>query len=110
MAGWNRIITMAVPLRTYSWGKGSGTSPKAVRRSLSSYGIRPQLRPWRLTWEWANAIRLSYYDPRWPIPSEIAAQYVLLLLGEMSECRALKLPYRATTHAPTGDPGRHQAA
>ena len=73
---------------------------KAVRRSLSSYGIRPQLRPWRLAWEWASAVRLSYYDPRWPIPSEIAAQYVVLLLGELNDCHALKLPYRATSHAP----------
>jgi hypothetical protein len=34
------------------------------------------------------------------MPSEIAARYVLLLLGEMKECHALKLPYRATSHAP----------
>jgi hypothetical protein len=69
------------------------------RRLLTSYGIRPQFQPWRLAWEWPNAIRLSYFHPSWPIPSEIAAQYVLLL-GEMKEHHALKLLYRATSHAP----------
>jgi hypothetical protein len=73
---------------------------KAVRRHLRLCGIAPKFKPWRLAWEWANAVRLSYYDPRWPIPSEIAAQYVLLLLGEMNDCHALKLPYRAASHAP----------
>jgi hypothetical protein len=67
---------------------------------LSNYGIRPQLRPWRLAWEWANGIRLSYYDPRRPMASEVAARYTLLLLAEVNADGALKPPYRATSHAP----------
>ena len=55
-----------------------------VRRRLSSYGIRPSLPSlWRETWQWASQITNSYVFPRWPLPSEIAAQYVLLLLLEM---------------------------
>jgi hypothetical protein len=73
---------------------------KAVRRHLRLYGIAPKFQPWRLAWEWANAIRLSYSDPRWPMAWEIGTQYVVLLLSEMKGDHALKLPYRATSHAP----------
>jgi len=72
-----------------------------VRRHLAGYGIRPSLpRLWYETWEWARQITNSYVFPRWPIPSEIASQYVLLLLLEMQSNHALKLPYRAAEQQP----------
>src|SRR5581483_5378970 len=72
-----------------------------VRRQLASYGIRPSLHKlWHETWQWANLITNSYVFPRWPLPSEIAAQYMLLLLLEMQANRALKLPYRAAEQQP----------
>src|SRR4051812_4492560 len=72
-----------------------------VRRHLASYGIRPSLqRPWYETWQWAHQITNSYVFPRWPLASEIAAQYVFLLLVEMQANRALKLPYRAAEQQP----------
>lgn len=72
-----------------------------VRRQLASYGIRPSLHKlWHETWQWASQITNSYVFPRWPLPNEIAAQYVLLLLVEMQANRALKLPYRAAEQQP----------
>lgn len=72
-----------------------------VRRQLGSYGIRPALHKlWYETWEWARQITNSYVFPRWPLPNEIAAQYVLLLLLEMQSNRALRLPYRAAEQQP----------
>ena len=72
-----------------------------VRRQLASYGIRPSLHKlWHETWQWASQITNSYVFPRWPLPSEIAAQYVFLLLIEMQANRALKLPYRAAEQQP----------
>lgn len=68
---------------------------KAVRSHLWTYGIRPKFTIWQATWTWANAIANSYYNITWPLPSEIASQYILLLLGEMRQHFALKLPYRA---------------
>lgn len=73
---------------------------KEVRRHLWHYGIRPKGEPWHATWSWAAAIARSYYHTHWPIPSEIAAQYVLLLLAEMNENRNLRLPYRANQVIP----------
>lgn len=72
-----------------------------VRRQLGCYGIRPSLpKLWHESWQWASQITNSYVFPRWPLPSEIAAQYVLLLLLEMQANRALKLPYRAAEQQP----------
>ena len=72
-----------------------------VRRHLWSYGMRPtSSKLWRETWLWANHIRLSYVFPRWPLASEIGAQYVVLLLLEMGDNRQLKLPHRAMQHIP----------
>ena len=68
---------------------------KEVRSHLWHYGIRPKGDAWRATWAWAAAIARSYYHTHWPIPSEIAAQYVLLLLAQMNESRSLRLPFRA---------------
>lgn len=72
-----------------------------VRRQLASFGIRPSLpRLWLETWQWASQITNSYVFPRWPLLSEIAAQYMVLLLLEMQANHALKLPYRAAEQQP----------
>lgn len=76
------------------------TLVKRVRRHLWAFGIRPKHEPWRLAWQWAYDISQSYYHPRWPMPSEIASQYVLLLLHHMKENIGLKLPFRANTVMP----------
>jgi hypothetical protein len=69
---------------------------KDVRRQLSHYGIRPvRSFQWQATWVWAAAIARSYYHDHWPLASEIATQYILLLLAEMKSSSMLKLPYRA---------------
>ena len=73
---------------------------KAVRSHLWGYGIRPTFTIWQATWAWASAIAHSYYYTHWPLSSEIASQYVLLLLCEMRENHSLKLPYRANTVIP----------
>ena len=75
---------------------------KEVRRHLAHYGIRPvRFEIWQATWHWAEAIARSYWHIHWPLPSEIATQYILLLLIEMKESRMLRLPYRASDIVPT---------
>jgi len=71
-----------------------------VRRHLWHYGIRPKGEAWRAAWSWASAIANSYYHTHWPMPSEIASQYVLFLLANMKESCCLKLPYRANKVIP----------
>jgi hypothetical protein len=72
-----------------------------VRRQLASFGVRPSLsRLWIETWQWASKITNSYVFPRWPLASEIAAQYMVLLLLEMQANHALKLPFRAAEQQP----------
>jgi hypothetical protein len=72
-----------------------------VRRQLASFGVRPSLpRLWLETWQWASQITNSYVFPRWPLPSEIAAQYMVLLILEMQANRSLRLPYRAAEQQP----------
>ena len=74
---------------------------RAVRQHLSHHGIRPnQFSIWQATWAWASAIAHSYYHTTWPLPSEIASQYILLLLNEMNQNHLLKLPYRASRVVP----------
>lgn len=73
---------------------------KQVRSHLWHYGIRPRGQAWRAAWAWAGAIANSYYHTHWPLPTEIASQYVLLLLCDMRESHALKLPYRANKVVP----------
>ena len=69
---------------------------KEVRSRLWHYGIRPTRSTiWQATWSWADAIARSYWHVHWPMPSEIATQYILLLLAEMKNSFMLKLPYRA---------------
>lgn len=72
-----------------------------VRKHLSHYGIRPnQFSIWQATWTWASAIARSYYHTTWPLPSEVASQYIVLLLSEMRNNSQLKLPYRASKVVP----------
>lgn len=73
---------------------------KQVRAHLWHYGIRPRGKPWRTAWSWASAIANSYFHTSWPSSTEIATQYVLLLLVEMKESCALRLPYRASKVIP----------
>lgn len=74
---------------------------KDVRRHLWHYGIRPtKFDLWRATWAWAEAIARSYWHMHWPLPSEIGAQYILLLLVEMKSSLMLRLPYRAREVVP----------
>jgi hypothetical protein len=73
---------------------------KAVRSHLWGYGIRPKGEAWAATWVWAAAIANSYFHTHWPLPSEIATQYVLLLLSEMKQNHSLKLPFRANKIVP----------
>ena len=74
---------------------------KEVRSHLWHYGIRPtKLTIWRATWAWADKIASSYWHKHWPLPTEIATQYILLLLVEMKQSCMLKLPYRAGEHLP----------
>ncbi len=73
---------------------------KDVRAHLRSYGIRPQGETWWATWKWAHAIAMSHYHIRWPLPSEIGTQYVLLMLADMKRHLALNLPDRANTVIP----------
>jgi hypothetical protein len=69
---------------------------KQVRSHLWHYGIRPKGEAWRATWSWAHAIANSYMSKtHWPLSSEIATQYVLLLLARMKANRSLRLPFRA---------------
>jgi hypothetical protein len=73
---------------------------RLVRAHLWRYGIRPHGKQWRAAWSWAHAISNSYFYPHWPSSSEIGTQYVLLLLVEMKESCALRLPYRANKVIP----------
>lgn len=74
---------------------------KDVRRHLWYYGIRPtKLTIWQATWSWAYEIAKSYWHTHWPSPSEIATQYILLLLVEMKQSFMLRLPYRAGEKMP----------
>ena len=69
---------------------------REVRSHLWHYGIRPvKFQIWQATWAWAHAIARSYWHINWPLPSEIATQYILLLLAEMKRSSMLRLPYRA---------------
>ena len=74
---------------------------KEVRRHLWHYGIRPtKFTLWQATWSWAYQIAKSYWHTHWPMATEIATQYLLLLLCEMKESHMLRLPYRAGDHIP----------
>lgn len=72
-----------------------------VRKALNHYGIKPQERLWRLTWEWAadctfrNSLFLK--TKRWPSAYEIATQYLFVLIAEMRAKRDLRLPRNAGT-------------
>lgn len=79
----------------YLAGGPSRRLVKEVRSRLWRYGVRPKDEPWQLTWLWACEIGSSYFQFKWPMPHEIASQYMLLLLCDMREGRLLKLPFRA---------------
>lgn len=69
---------------------------RQVRATLRLSGIRPLVKQWKLAWKWADSIRQSYAHPRWPIPSEIAVQYLVLMLADWRDSGPpLQLPTRA---------------
>jgi hypothetical protein len=77
-----------------------------VRQFLRPWGIRPTRDSslWVETWRWAWEVAKSYNTlalpgiprHRWPLASEIASQYVFLVLLEMG--KRLRLPFRAGQH------------
>lgn len=86
----------------YLPGGPSKTLLRRVRSSLRQYGIAPSIRQerlWRQCWDWAYHVARSYKwgtaKLAWPSPNEIASQYVTLVLIEMKEASALRLPFRA---------------
>ena len=82
----------------YLPGGPSNLLVRRVRSSLALYRIRPCRETWRLTWEWANAIANSYWSTtrkHWPLATEIATQYVVLMLARMRDEERLRLPFRA---------------
>lgn len=87
-------------------GGPSNALARRVRSHLNHFGIRPTARGgalWIATWEWANRIACSYAwakGKHWPVASEIANQYLLLLLVEMKSSYGLRLPYRAADQVP----------
>lgn len=85
----------SMPDDRYLPGSPSRRRVREVRSHLWRYGIRPKGESWRLAWHWAFDIACSYFHFRWPLPSEIASQYVVLMLCEMKDSRSLKLPFRA---------------
>lgn len=87
-------------------GPGSGLIKK-VRQHLWTYcRCKPMRndRLWLNAWQWALNCR---YDNgsggrpgRWPMPTEIASQYLLLCLAEMRDSSALRLPHNAAQVLP----------
>jgi hypothetical protein len=82
-----------------------------VRRHLSSWGIRPGLggteKHWRAAWAWADQIASSYSSwmlhrrrKQWPRPTEIACQYLTILVRSIGIDGMLRLPYRAGEQMP----------
>lgn len=85
-------------------GRPRGQLVRKVRRTLYSYTrCRPLRtdRAWRLAWEWADACTrdgerfITMKRRPWPSPSEIASQYLLIVLAEMKSSHQLRLPFRA---------------
>lgn len=90
-----------LPDERYLPGAPSKALVRKVKSWLWHYGVRPRdSRLWLMAWAWANDIRHSYLvgRPRWPSPTEIATQYLVLLLAEMRTL--MKLPFRARERMP----------
>jgi len=87
-------------VQEYLPGRPSKRLVRLVRAHLWHYGIRPRGRPWRAAWTWADAVANSYFHPRWPSVTEIGTQYILLILVEMKQNIALRLPFRASKVIP----------
>lgn len=87
-------------------GGPSNNRVAQVRQFLRLWGIRPAKDSslWVETWRWAWQVAQSYNTlalpgiprHRWPNPSEIASQYVFLVLLDMG--KSLRLPFRAGQH------------
>lgn len=96
--------------REIARGAASGRLIREVRSVLWRHlRCRPHRgdQCWRLAWEWAEACatrnaRWLKKSRRWPSPSEIASQYLLLVLAEMRESHTLRLPMYAAECMPPG--------
>lgn len=81
-----------------------------VRKFLKSWGIIPHYKVWPLAWAWAWSVAKSYqrFDDllqkrcreRWPLASEIASQYVVVLGAEIRDSGLFHMPFRAQTQLP----------
>lgn len=77
---------------------------KEVKRRLRIYGISPRSDLWVAAWKWADSV--AYHQSiwlrkkHWPAPTQIASQYVLIMLCEMKQFRSLCLPRDAEKHVP----------
>lgn len=94
-------------MNDYLPGRPSKRLVREVRSFLWHYGIRPTGDRWLAAWDWAYTIARSYIvtelgrsRPRWPSPSEIAGQYLFLLLCDIQALGILRLPYRAGNQMP----------
>lgn len=92
-------------------GSPSNRLVKEVRGYLWRYlRCRPQKedKNWKDAWIWANDCRFerirftSGIKKQWPMPNEIASQYLMLVLAEMKQFLALRLPYAAERCVPIG--------
>lgn len=95
-----------------------GPSNAMIRRVRSVLWAYAKCKPpkddrnWKLTWEWASAccdrdsLFLHWKTVKrrkpWPSPTEIASQYLFLVLADMRSCHALRLPFRASVAVPEG--------
>ena len=66
-------------------------------------------RNWKIAWQWAYdcfqrdrmfAVGKQYSRTKWPSPSEIASQYIFLVMLEMRSSCQLKLPFEAKETLP----------
>ena len=90
--------------KEYLPGDPSGLIVRKVKAVLREYGVKPRAKEWHMTWAWADRVQRSYNSlnpligvkkKRWPSGTEIAAQYMALLLADMRDNYVLKLPCRA---------------
>ncbi len=86
-------------------GNPAPSRVREVRKHLRHYGIAPcttQRDAWRQAWEWAWAVakRPGAYRTRWPMPAEIGTQYLVLVLAQMRDNFALRLPAAARQNMP----------
>lgn len=91
-------------------GGPSNAHVKRVRAVLWRWlRARPQVedKNWKAAWEWADNVRyrgnrynFTKRKPKWPNENEIATQYLTLVLIEMRDYHAFRLPFYAAECLP----------